>query len=49
MKLSYEAHGEKFSIEKDHDDVDMEELYQLIQQLLLCAGFSPDTVNEYFE
>ena len=49
MKISYEAHGEKFSIETGHDDVDMEEAYQLIQQLLLSAGFHPDTVKEYFE
>ena len=49
MKLTYEAHGTKISIEKDHDDVDMEEVYLLIQELLLGAGFHPDTIKEYFD
>ena len=39
MKLSYEAYDTKVSIEVNHDDVDMEEVYGLVQQLLLSAGF----------
>ena len=48
MKLTYQAYNQKFSIETEHDDVDIEEVYQLIKQLLLSAGFSPETVDEYF-
>ena len=48
MKLTYEAWGSKYSIETETDGVDMEETYHLIQQLLLCAGFQPKTVKEYF-
>jgi len=48
MKLTYEAYGHKNSVEVDHEDVDMEEVYQLVQQLLLGAGFHPQTVEDYF-
>jgi hypothetical protein len=48
MKLTYEAHNNKYTIETQGDDVDMEEICQLIQQLLLSAGFQPETVKDYF-
>jgi len=48
MKLSYESYGYKYLIETPHDEVTMEELYPLIQQLLLGAGFAQETVDKYF-
>jgi len=49
MKLSHESYGEKVTIEIDHDDIDMEKMYHLIQKLLLAVGYHSDTVKEYFE
>ena len=48
MKMTYEAYGEIFTVETDYDDMTMEQLYPLIQQLLLGAGFGADTIKEYF-
>jgi len=49
MKLTFEANNEIVSIETKHDDVCMEDLYQLFQQLALGAGFHPQNVTNYFE
>ena len=48
MKLSYEAHGTKVTIETSHDEVTISEVGELIEQLLLGAGFHPDTIEGYF-
>jgi hypothetical protein len=49
MKLVIETYGYKYSIETPKEDIDMEEMYDLVQQLILAAGFHPDNVKEYFE
>lgn len=49
MKLSYEAYGTKVTIEVNHDDIKMSELFRLISLLALGAGFHPDDVHYYFE
>lgn len=47
--LSYTAWNEKMSIELDHSDIDMEQFYDLCRRLAGSAGFSPKTIEEYFE
>lgn len=48
MKLSITAHDTTYTIDIKGDGIDMEELYENLKQLCLCAGYHPGTVNEYF-
>ena len=47
MKISIESYGEKFTIETQNDDVDMNKMLQLLRQLLCGAGFAEKTVHDY--
>lgn len=49
MKVTYEAYGKKVEISLDHDDVNMEELFDCLRELVLAAGFASKTVGEYFD
>ena len=49
MKLTIEQYGYRYSIETPHDDVDTNEIQHLLKQLLMCAGFHPEGVNEIFK
>ena len=48
MKLTYEAQGVKTTVETESDGMVMEEMYEMVQRLLLAAGFHHETVKEYF-
>ena len=54
LRLTYEAQysdgdGQKVVIEEPTPDASMEDVWQLIRQLLLGAGFSPETVAAYMD
>ena len=49
MKLTIKQYDVEYSIELNHDDVDMEELYINLKQLCMGVGFHPDVVNDYFD
>jgi len=49
MKLSYEAYDHKFTIETKNDDLTAAQVLELVEQLLLGAGFSQENIDDYYE
>jgi len=45
VKITYEAYGATSVVTTDHDDVDAAEVQQLLVQMLLGAGWHPETVK----
>ena len=48
FRITIEHYDMKVSIEKDHSDLDITEVVEMIEQVLLAAGYSADTVEEIF-
>lgn len=49
FKLTVEHYDTKITIEKDHSDVDMEELHEMWLSMVKAIGFSSDTIKEYYK
>jgi hypothetical protein len=47
--LTLTQYDTTITISKNKSDITMEELYDMIKQLILAAGWHPDVVNEYFQ
>lgn len=45
MKLIYESHGYRYSVEHNSDDFDSGELKEIFSKILVQAGFSPRVVE----
>ena len=45
-KITIEQYGNKYSIELDHADVNISEVYEALKQILLASGWHIDTVKE---
>ena len=45
-KISIEQYGCKYSIELDHGDASMEEVYESIRGVLGASGWAPSLVKE---
>lgn len=48
FRITIEQYDKKVSIEMEHSDVSMDELFTIIRQLCMAAGYHPNTVDEYF-
>jgi len=48
MKITFEHYKQKYTVETASDS-NLIEVMQLIRGLLIMAGFSIDSVNEYIE
>jgi len=48
MKLTLTHYEESAEITQEKDDVDIHEMMDLVERLLVAAGFSPETVKEGF-
>jgi len=48
FRITIEFYNTKVSIEKDHSDLGIDEVVEMIEQALLAAGYSADTVEEIF-
>lgn len=48
FRITIEHYNTKVSIEKDHSDLDISEVVEMIEQALIAAGYSADTVEEIF-
>jgi len=49
MKLTYKSYEETVTLETEHDDITMDELFQYFKQLSLGIGFASETVSNYFD
>jgi len=49
MKLLLEMHGVKYSIESEHDDYTVNEMFEIFGGLLISAGYHPDNIKEILE
>ena len=49
MKIIIEAYGIEHSMTNLPDDVDIEAMGQYLRQILMCAGYSQETVDEILE
>lgn len=45
-KITIVQYGCKYSLELDHADVDIKEVYDSLRQILLCSGWSEKQVKE---
>jgi len=45
-KITIEQYGCKYSIELNHPDVDVTEVYDALRQILLASSWSPEQVKE---
>ena len=48
MKITMESKDISSSVEVPHDDVCMDEVWDLMKQVCMGYGFHPNTVAEYF-
>ena len=48
FRITIEQYNQKTSVEVDHSDVDIEQVAGLLEQVLMGAGWSADTVQEIF-
>lgn len=48
FRITIEHYDMKVSVEKDHSDLDIAEVVDMIEQALMAAGWSADTVQEIF-
>ena len=48
FRITIEHYDMKVSIEKDHSDLGIDEVVEMIKQALMAAGFLADTVEEIF-
>ena len=46
--ITIQQYDRKYSIELEHSDVSMEDLYDIYRRITIAVGFHEDTVNEYF-
>lgn len=49
FKISIEHYGEKMSIEVPESDVTLEKSITMFRDILLCAGYSKELINKYFD
>jgi len=49
FKLTAEHWDMKITIQKDHSDIEMEELHEMWISMVKAIGFSSDTIKEYYE
>ena len=47
-KITIEQYGCKYSLELDHADVTLEEVYNALRQIMLCSGWSEEQLKEIF-
>ena len=45
-KITIEQYGRRYSIELDHADVNIEEVFNNVKQILLCSGWQDLQVKE---
>ena len=45
-KITIEQYGRKYSLELDHADVTIEDVYEALKQILACSGWSEDSIKE---
>ena len=48
-RITIEQYEYKFTIEVDHSDIDFSEYVDLLKQISLAAGWSAETVDEFFD
>ena len=48
FRITIEHYDMKVSIEKDHSDIDAEELADMLYGVCAAAGWLPDTLDEIF-
>lgn len=48
FRLTLEQYYDKIIIEKDHSDVPLSEVMEMVRGLLIAAGYAAESVNEYF-
>ena len=48
-RITIEQYDYKFTIEVDHSDIDFSEYLDLLRQISLAAGWSAETVDEFFD
>lgn len=49
FKITIEHYDEKYTLEKDHSDVNIEEVFNFIEQIPVLMGFHPDAINEHIQ
>ena len=49
MKITIEQYGNKYSVERKEDDLDIDEVKDILKGLLVSAGFHIDNVKEIFK
>jgi len=49
FRITIEHYDKKVSIEVDHSDVSMDDLWDMLRQITLAVGYHPETVKEYFD
>ena len=47
MKITLEHYNQKISVETDHDDVNVEEFFELVKAVFLAAGYSESSWEEW--
>ena len=48
-KITIEQYGYKYSVEVDHSDISFTDYVELLRQISLAAGWSTNTVEEFFD
>ena len=48
-RITIEQYEYKYSVEVDHSDIDFTEYVELLRRISLAAGWSTETVDEYFD
>lgn len=46
FKITIKAHGNKYSVELPHSDIDLDTLHDAIRGVVLAAGWSEDTFEQ---
>lgn len=48
FRITIEHYDKKITMEVDHSDVTMDDLFTMLRQITLAVGYHPNTVEEYF-
>ena len=48
MKITVEHYDEKFSIERENDDLDFTEFMELVRKVAHGVGYADETIDKWF-
>lgn len=49
LKITVEHYDTKITIEKDHSNVNIEELHEMWLSMVKAMGFFPDVIKEFYK